>query len=132
MKQTRLLVLVVLAVLALAVLFTKSDALIEKRSSDGIGRPLFDSDDPSGLVVQVAIRGGAYIPATVRVKAGTTVVWKNEDQMPHTVTASDGTWDSGIIQPGGTYSRRFMGEGGFAYYCVPHPEMRGSVVVSSD
>ena len=121
MKQTRLLILAILAVLALALLFTRSDALTERRSSI--------PEEGSAQVV-VKMRAGAYVPATIRVKAGTTVVWKNEDQIPHTVTATDGSWDSGMIQPGGSYSRKFERTATAAFYCIPHPDMRGSVVVS--
>jgi plastocyanin len=122
MKETRLLVLAVLAVAALAALFTRSNALMD-RSAAVTAEPL------ETQVVRASIRDGAFVPAVIRVRAGTTVSWRNEVDIPHTVTGSGGSWDSGVIQPGGSYSRKFDATGTFGFYCVPHPEMTGSVVV---
>jgi plastocyanin len=116
--------LLLLALLALAALFTRSDALME-RSGSSNAEPLEQQ------VVRASIRGGRFVPSVIRVAAGTTVVWRNEDNMPHTVTSTDGSWDSGTIQPGSTYSRDFERTGTFGFYCVPHPDMRGSVAVSA-
>jgi plastocyanin len=116
--------LALLGILALAALFTRSDALMQRRGSR-------TADPVDQQVVRASIRGGRFVPSVVRVAAGTTVVWRNEDNMPHTVTGRDGSWDSGMIQPGGTYSRKFDRTGTFAFYCVPHPDMKGSVVVGA-
>ena len=55
--------------------------------------------------------------------------WTNRDQVPHTVTARDGSFDSGIIQPGATWRHRFDRPGSYDFYCAPHPFMRGTLVV---
>ncbi len=72
----------------------------------------------------------AYSPASVDVVAGTTITWVNAGAALHTVTASDGAWDSGIIASGGTYQRRFGTAGTFPYLCALHPSMTGIVRVS--
>jgi plastocyanin len=57
------------------------------------------------------------------------VEWKNDDPLAHTVTADDGSWDSGLIQPGATWRRTFDRPGTYPFHCTPHPFMKGVVVV---
>jgi plastocyanin len=73
----------------------------------------------------------AFDPASLEVTTGTTVTWQNRGQAPHTVTASDGSFDSGLIAAGGTYSRTFDSPGTFAFACSFHPDMSGTVVVDA-
>jgi plastocyanin len=70
-----------------------------------------------------------FAPKSIEVTAGTTVVWTNQDQLVHTITADDGSWDSGEIRPGTTWSRTFDKPGSYAFHCTPHPFMTGVVVV---
>jgi plastocyanin len=49
--------------------------------------------------------------------------------VPHTVTAENGLFDSGVLDPGESYTVDFDGQGTVAYYCSLHPEMRGSLTV---
>ncbi len=76
----------------------------------------------------------AFVPKTITVSAGSTVVWTNQDQVQHSVTADGGTFDSGLLDPGQTFSVTFDTPGTYAYYCVPHgfpggAGMSGVVVV---
>jgi plastocyanin len=82
-----------------------------------------------GAVVSAGMQGFAYTPARIEIAAGTTVEWKNQDPMAHTVTATDGSFDSGSIEPGATWRRRFDTPGTYSFVCTPHPFMRGTVVV---
>ena len=71
-----------------------------------------------------------YLPNVLTVTVGTTVTWVNEDpNMMHTVTAVDGSFDSGFFNTGETWSYTFTEVGEFEYFCLPHPWMRGKVVV---
>ena len=82
--------------------------------------------------IVVAVRQFTFVPAEVRVAPGTTVTWVNcepENIDAHTSTADGGAWDSGLLQPGDSYSRRFDEAGAFPYHCTPHPFMRGTVTV---
>ena len=82
--------------------------------------------------VVVAIRDFTFFPDTVRVRPGTEVTWVNcETTIPdyHTSTSTTGAWDSGALNRGEFYSRRFDSNGTFGYLCVPHPFMRGAVIV---
>ena len=79
--------------------------------------------------VTVVLRNTTFVPGRVQITAGTTVIWRNDDQLIHTVTANDKSFDSGLLQPGKTYSRTFDKPGQYPYYCMPHPFMKGVVVV---
>ena len=68
-------------------------------------------------------------PAQTEIAVGTTVTWTNSDPMAHTVTAADGTFDSGILGAGKSFSHAFDQEGTFDYTCMIHPLMQGSIVV---
>lgn len=71
-----------------------------------------------------------YRPASVTVSPGTTVTWRNVDDRPHTVTDRSGSFDSGIFDTGGTYTRTFETPGTFQYFCTIHPDMVGTVSVT--
>jgi plastocyanin len=75
------------------------------------------------------IANHAFDPAQLNVAKGTTVTWTNADTEAHTVTADDGLFDSGVLQPGQSYSVWLGGSGTVAYHCKIHPDMKGSVVV---
>jgi plastocyanin len=79
---------------------------------------------------QVTIDNFAFAPATLTVKAGSTVTWTNKDEEPHTVAASDGSFHSPGMGTGATFSHTFSTPGKFDYVCSIHPSMHGSVVVT--
>jgi plastocyanin len=78
----------------------------------------------------VAIQGMAFDPDPVKGAAGDTVTWTNQDAMTHTVTADDGSFDSGPLNQGDTFSHAFGAAGSFGYHCEIHPFMTGTVVVA--
>lgn len=78
----------------------------------------------------VLIEGSAFGPATVQVKAGTAVTWINRDSVKHEVAFEDvGLDDSGLFDPGGSFTQIFTVPGTYAYVCGPHPGMVGTVTV---
>lgn len=77
----------------------------------------------------VALRGMKNVPATLTVRAGDTVVWKNEDVVPHTATDRGKRFDSGSIEPGGSWSYVANTKGTYDYYCAYHPNTKGKLVV---
>ncbi|MBW3632573.1 MAG: cupredoxin domain-containing protein [Chloroflexi bacterium] len=77
----------------------------------------------------VSIVDFAFEPAALEVSDGATVVWTNEGQAPHTVTGDFA--DSGILKPGQTFSHTFTESGEFPYVCAIHPQMEGTVSVST-
>jgi plastocyanin len=78
----------------------------------------------------------AYQPNPIQVGVGDTVTWTNDDAQPHTATSGqnatpDGTFDSGIMAPGATFDFTFTEAGEYPYFCLLHPNMVGTVSVSS-
>jgi len=83
----------------------------------------------AGGATSVEMRGMAFAPTRIEVSAGATVEFTNRDQLEHTITANDGSWDSGPIAAGATWRRTFDQPGTYAFHCTPHPFMTGVVVV---
>ena len=79
--------------------------------------------------VFVDVHNLAYQTEALEVTTGTTVVWRNMDPVQHSVIADDETFDSGLIDPGKSFSVTFTGPGEHGYHCMPHPFMKGRVVV---
>ena len=74
----------------------------------------------AGQTVQVDLKNFAFSPKTLTVAPGTTVVWTNSDSAAHTVTADDGSFDSGNLNQGATFKFTFSKAGTFAYFCMYH------------
>jgi len=81
--------------------------------------------------VAVSIDGFAFSPASVSVSVGDAVNWTNaQPGVVHTVTADDGSFDSGRLSTGQSFAMTFAVAGAVAYHCAIHPTMHGAVVVS--
>ena len=78
----------------------------------------------------VAIVDVAYQPGSILVQAGDTVTWTNTGSTPHTVTADDGSVDSGPLAPRASFSQTFSATGLFTYHCAIHPQMTGAVTIT--
>ena len=70
-----------------------------------------------------------YAPRTGTIAAGTWVTWSNAGQDAHTVTAVDGSFDSGNLDPSEGFSWFFDQPGTFPYTCSLHAWMTGTIVV---
>lgn len=81
---------------------------------------------------QVKIDNFTFNPQTVTVKAGTTVVWTNHDDIPHTVTSSSKLFRSAALDTDDKFSFTFTTPGSYPYFCGLHPMMTGSIVVEAD
>ncbi len=77
----------------------------------------------------VIVRGFAFEPLDVRVRAGERVTWVNCDTDVHTSTADAGQWASPLLAPGDGFTQVFGAAGEFSYHCEPHPFMTGRVIV---
>lgn len=77
----------------------------------------------------IKIHDFTFDPAEVVVTPGTTVTWVQEDEVKHTATSDTGLFDSPLLEKGEKFSYTFNEEGEFGYYCKPHPNMIGSVIV---
>jgi plastocyanin len=87
---------------------------------------------PNQSTETVPIMNGAFGPAQLQVTPGTTVTWINADSVPHRVTADDGSFDSGDLNYGESFSVRFDGTGTLRYHSALQPDMQGSVSVVGD
>ena len=119
--KTRIFYSGLLAVLISAIVFMSCS------KSNGYG----SSNNPAPAAAIVSIKNMAYTPGSLSVKAGATVTWTNSDTTIHTVTADDGSFNSGNIAVGATYSKVFSSAGAFSYHCALHPEMTGKIVVAT-
>ncbi|MHB2035250.1 MAG: cupredoxin domain-containing protein [Nitrososphaerales archaeon] len=74
-----------------------------------------------------------YSPPTITVVIGVnnTVTWVNNDIAPHTVTADDGSFNSGNLNPGESWTHVFTTPGTYTYHCIYHPWMHGTIIVKS-
>jgi len=75
------------------------------------------------------IKNISYLQPKIQITVGTTVEWTNNDPLPHSVTAVDKSFNSGLIQPGKTFRHTFTKAGTYNFYCMPHPFMKGAVIV---
>jgi plastocyanin len=78
----------------------------------------------------VKIGNFTFGPQEVKIKAGTTINWTNEDDIPHTVV-SPNNFRSKVLDTDGTYSFTFTTPGTYKYFCSLHPHMTGTIVVEA-
>jgi plastocyanin len=85
--------------------------------------PAMNTNNPT----TVSIKNMAFSPSSLTVATGTTVTWVNNDGITHTVTADNGSFNSGNITPGNSFTHTFSAVGAVSYHCSIHPMMTGSV-----
>lgn len=86
--------------------------------------------DANATVAATVTMGAMKFHAdTIVIAVGQAVRWNNADPLGHTVTFDNGEPGSALIDPNGSYVRRFDHAGTFTYHCTPHPFMKGVVVV---
>lgn len=86
--------------------------------------------------IAIDIGDNTFTPNKITVPLGATVVWTHKGQRPHTVTADDGSFDSGQLQNGGTFQQTFEKAGTFPYFCQFHggkggEGMSGAIIVTA-
>lgn len=107
MRKIAIVALVAFAFVAVAAAPSRSRAGVEEASAS------------------VQIKDSEFQPKEIKVKAGTTITWTNNDGASHTVTADDGSFESPTLGKGKTFSRKFEQPGTFPYYCAFHGGMGG-------
>ncbi|MGH9178347.1 MAG: cupredoxin domain-containing protein [Acidimicrobiales bacterium] len=70
--------------------------------------------------VNVTVADNVFEPQAASAVAGDSVVWAQPGSRVHTVTADDGSFDSGNLAAGQTFSRTFNTPGTIRYYCKIH------------
>ena len=119
---------------------TREDSQVAKVTPDSlVTAPARPASTPAAAVAKPAapkvsragMRGLAFLPRRVEISVGTTLVWRNEDPLAHTVTAVDGSFDSGLIGAGSTWRKTFSKPGTYQVTCTPHPFMKATIVVKA-
>ena len=87
------------------------------------------AQQPAAATAEVNIDNFSFGPGTLTVAVGTTVVWTNHDDIPHTVVSTDGLFKSKVLDTDEKFSYAFTKAGTFAYFCSIHPKMTGKIVV---
>lgn len=75
----------------------------------------------------IYMKNSVFSNTNLTISVGGTVTWVNDDNTVHTVTANDGSFNSGDIAPGNTFKWTFNTAGTFRYYCIFHAGMTGIV-----
>jgi plastocyanin len=121
-------------VLALSILFFScskdkgSLAASDNGTIRAAGNVTTTGNSTINYTTRVSIQNSAFTPSDVTVMEGGSILWVNNDaEQVHTVTADDGSFDSGDIQPGGTFGFTFNTVGPYPYHCKYHKEMTGIV-----
>ncbi len=82
---------------------------------------------PAPEVHAIAIRAMQFDPAVLQVRVGDSIVWTNQDIVPHTATAA-GTFDSQQLSTNQQWRYTVTRPGEVAYTCAFHPTMHGAIV----
>jgi plastocyanin len=80
----------------------------------------------------VQITDTGFGPPTLEVESGDTVVWTNDGTATHDVSADDGTFQSGPMSPGQTFTFVFETQGTFVYRSTTDSSLTGSIMVGGD
>jgi len=80
---------------------------------------------------EVKIDNFTFAPQSLTIKAGTTVTWANEDDIPHTVASTSKAFKSKVLDTDDKFSFTFTSAGTYEYFCSLHPHMTGTIVVES-
>lgn len=83
----------------------------------------------AGKVVEVKIDNFSFSPQTLTIAAGTTVIWTNRDDIPHTVVSDDKVFKSKVLDTDEKFTYTFDKAGNYPYFCSVHPKMTATVIV---
>lgn len=89
-------------------------------------------DAPVIGVSDISIKGFAFAPQSITVKAGSAVTWTNNDSFAHTVTSAAGSpasFDSASLGAGKSFSFTFDTPGTYSYVCDFHGQMTGTIII---
>ena len=105
-------------------------------AGDGYGAPAkaaattAPAEQPKAGGTTVEMANTAFQPQTIDVKVGDTVTFVNKDEIAHTATAGDGSFDSKTLEAGASFTFKPTKAGQIAYVCDFHPGMTGTINVS--
>ena len=86
-------------------------------------------EDEADESSSVDIVGMAFSPSELTISVGDTVIWTNKDSATHTATDDNGTFDSGNLASGESFSFTFDTAGTYTYHCNIHTSMVATIIV---
>ena len=98
-------------------------------TSIAVTRPAVAKAGDQRALAEVKIDNFSFTPQTLTVAAGTTVTWKNNDDVPHTVVSDDKAFKSKALDTDDKFSYTFTKPGTYNYFCSVHPKMIAKIVV---
>jgi plastocyanin len=108
---------------------TKSITFVSLSLACLLGAGLGNSRPALAATHTIIMEGVVFVPATLTIKQGDTVIWINKDPFPHTATAQDKSFDSSEIATDKSWSHTGEKVGKFPYVCTLHPTMKGTLIV---
>jgi plastocyanin len=132
-RNIRIVTIVGLSLIGILLLAACQSAANSGATTDA---PLAATQGPSGSAGVVNITNNKFEPSELTVKAGTTVTFNNTSNRTHTVTADDGSFDSGSLLGGAMFEFNFTEPGEYPYYCDIHggpggTGMSGTIIVTA-
>lgn len=109
----------------LVVGFDQATNLVQRANAT----PVLNPTTTNEMAAEVKIDNFSFSPATLEIKAGTTVTWTNADDIPHTVVSNDKVFKSKPLDTDQKFSFTFDKPGTYPYFCSLHPKMTAKVVV---
>ena len=80
----------------------------------------------------VIIDNFSFKPNVVTVKPGEHIVFKNQDDLPHSIVIPDMKVKSAILDTDQSYEAAFDKPGEYKFFCGIHPMMTGKVIVKAE
>lgn len=103
---------------------------VTQAADGGYGAPAPATEAPPAAAGStVGIKSFSFTPASITIAVGDSITWTNNDSAGHTVTADDGSFDSGRLSNGASFTQAFATAGTFTYHCAIHSSMKATVVV---
>ena len=128
MKTYKRLFLIILALASFALLVSCAASPATTSGSPGATTTVSQATTvASAQGNSVSIENFAFAPDTLTIKAGSTVVWTNNDSASHNIKIGDTT--SPMMAKGQTFEMTFDTKGTFDYICGVHPSMKGKIIV---
>ena len=94
-------------------------------------QPTSQTDNaPVAGAKMVIIQSMAFSPATITVKVGDKVAWTNQDPTPHSATADNNSFNTGVLSQNQSGTVTFDKAGTFTYHCSVHKNMKATVIVT--
>ena len=120
-------ILLVIGIAGYFILFTGNNSPSPAQTASQSPSP--ENTQPGSNTSEIiTIKNFAFSPNTVSITAGTTVIWKNEDSVAHSIKSD--TFNSQLINPGDSVEIKFSTAGTYNYTCGIHPQMQGQIIVN--